>query len=53
MTRIDIIQKVANVIVYIFFVSMTGYTIFGKDKIANLLDEYETLVFLSFITLLK
>ncbi|KAI7859640.1 hypothetical protein BDC45DRAFT_475587 [Circinella umbellata] len=42
MTRTDIIQKVANVIVFIFFASMTGYTTFGKDRIANLLEEYET-----------
>ncbi|KAI9495619.1 hypothetical protein BDB00DRAFT_207124 [Zychaea mexicana] len=38
----DTVHKTANVIVFIFFVAMTGYTLFSKDKIADLLDDYQT-----------
>ncbi|KAI8141733.1 hypothetical protein BJV82DRAFT_617330 [Fennellomyces sp. T-0311] len=42
MARIDVVQKVANVIIFVYFAAVTGYTFFGKDRIADLFGDFPT-----------
>lgn len=42
MARMEILQKAANVLVYIYLLTTTGYSVFAKDRIADIFHGYQT-----------
>lgn len=42
MARIELLQKIANLLVYVYFVTTTGYYLLSKDRIADVFAGYQT-----------
>lgn len=42
MARMETLQKIANVLVYVYLLTTTGYTVFAKGRIADIFHGYQT-----------